>query len=120
MNIEEELPFLSDIRRDGYHIYSLENAQTPNFYPDELPAYPGVSINDLKEGDIITIRIYFGVGSGKDMQVDSGYVDLRVEYVEVGKVLTVIVSELPEEYALSLGDPLEVFEEEILCKNEIQ
>jgi hypothetical protein len=55
-----------------------------------------------------------------EMEVDSGYVDLQVQQLEVDRVVAIIVSELPEEYALSQGESLELFEEEILCKNEIQ
>lgn len=120
MKFEEEPPFFSEIRQAGYHVYSLENAQTPNYYPDKLPDYPGASLKDLQEGDIITIRVFFGVGTGEDMEVDRGYVDLRVECVDINTVWAEIVSELPEEYVLSLGDSIEVFEEEILCKKEIQ
>jgi hypothetical protein len=120
MKFQQEPLFYAEIRQEGYHIYNLENAETPNYYPDELQDYPGVSMRELREGDIITIRVYFGVGSGNEMQVDSGYVDLRVEHVDLDRVMAVIVSELPDEYALSLGDSIDVFEEEILCKNEIQ
>lgn len=116
----DEPPFYAEIRQDGYHIYSLENAQIPNYYPEEPQDYPGVSVNDLEEGDIITVRVFFGVGAGEEMEVDSGYVDLRVEYVDIDRVSAVIVSELPEEYVLSQGDSIEVFEEELLYRNEIQ
>lgn len=109
-------PFFSDIKQDGYHIYSLENAKKSNFYPSELPDYPGVSIKDLKEDDVITIRVFFGVGSGKNMRVDGGHLDLRVEFVDEDRVLALILTELPEEFALSAGESIEVFEEEILYK----
>lgn len=120
MKFMQEPLFFAEIRKEGYHIYNLDNAETPNYYPDEPQDYPGVSMRDLQIGDIITIRVYFGVGTGEEMQVDSGYVDLRVEEIDIDKILAAIVSELPEEYALSQGDSIEVFVEEILCKNEIQ
>jgi len=68
-----EPPFFSDIREDGYHIYSFENSKTLNFYPPELPDYPGVALKDLKEDDIIIIRVFFGIGKGKNMRVDGAY-----------------------------------------------
>lgn len=116
----QEPEYFVDIRENGYHVYNLENAETPGYYPEDFQDYPGVSLKELQPGDIITIRVYFGVGSGMEMEVDSGYVDLQVQELEVDRVVAVIVSELPEEYALSQGESLEVFEEEILCKNEIQ
>lgn len=113
---QTEPPFFSDIREDGYHVYSLENAKTPNYYPKELPDYPGVPVKDLKEDDVITIRVFFGVGRGKKMRVDGGHIDLRVEFVDKDKVLAAIVTELPEGLALSTGDSIDVFEDEILYK----
>jgi hypothetical protein len=115
-NPNNEPPFFSDIKEDGYHIYSLKNAKTPNYYPPELPDYPGVSLKDLKEDDIITIRVFFGIGKGKKMRVDGGYVDLRIELVEKNTVMGVIVTELPKDFALSTGESIELFKDEILYK----
>lgn len=111
-----EPPFFKDIRKDGYHIYSLTNAKRPNFYPSELPEYPGVALKDLKEDDIITIRTFFGIGRGKNMRVDGGHIDLRVEFVDKDSVTAAVITELPQEFALSNGDSIEVFLEEILYK----
>ena len=111
----KEPPFFSDIRKDGYHIYSLENAKKPNFYPPELPDYPGVA-QDLKEGDVITIRVFFRIGKGKNMRVDGGHIDLCVELVEKESVMAAITTQLPKEFALHKGETIEVFPEEILYK----
>lgn len=115
-----EPPFFKDIREDGFHIYNLENAEIPNYYPEELTDFPGVTLKELKEDDIITVWVYFGIGSGEDMRVDGGYLDLRVEFVDVDKVTAVVITELPDEFALSEGESVEVFPEEILYKNQIQ
>ena len=109
-----EPPFFSDIREDGYHIYNIMNARKLDFYPSELPEYPGVGLKNLREDDIITIRAFFGSGAGKNMRVDGGYVDLKVELVDENKVLAVITTELPNEFALNKGESIEVFQEEIL------
>lgn len=111
-----EPPFFSDIREDGYHIYNISNAKKPNFYPSELSEYPGVALKDLREGDIITIRVFFGLGVGKNMRVDGGYVDLKVEFVDENTVLAVIITKLPREFALNRGESIDVFQEEILYK----
>lgn len=120
MRTVNEPPFFLDIREEGFHIYNYENAKIPDYYPEELPDHPGVNLKDLRPGDIITVRAFFGVGSGDSMEVDSGYMDLRVEHVDIDKVLAAIITELPVEYALSQGDSIELFEEEILFKNEMQ
>ena len=52
------------------------------------------------------------------MRVDGGYVDLRIELVEEDTVMGVIVTELPKEFALSTGESIEVYEDEILYKRE--
>ena len=111
-----EPPFLSDIRKDGYHVYSLKNAKTPNYYPKEIPDYPGAALKDLKEDDIITIRVFFGIGKGKNMRIDGGHVDLKVELVEKDTIMAAIITDLPVEFALSTGESIELFEEEILYK----
>lgn len=111
-----EPPFFSDIREDGYHVYNIENAKKPDFYPSELPEYSGVDLKDLREDDTITIRVFFGLGSGKNMRVDGGYVDLKVEFVDENKVLAAITTQLPEEFNLSQGESIEIFQKEILYK----
>ena len=119
-NPDNEPPFFSEIREDGYHIYSLKNAKKPNLYPPEFPDNPGVTLSDLKEDDIITIIVFFGIGSGKKMRVDGGYVDLEIEVVEKDSAMGSIITELPKEFALSKGESIQVFEEEILYKSESQ
>ncbi len=111
-----EPPFFSDIKEEGYHVYSLKKAKKPNFYPSELPVYPGVSLKNLKEDDIITVRVFFGIGKGQNMRVDGGYIDLQVEFVDKDRLMGAIITELPTEFALSTGESIEVFPEEILYK----
>lgn len=103
---------------EGYHVYSLDNAQKPNFYPSEFPNYPGVPIKELKENDIVTIRVFFGIGKGQKMRVDGGLIDLRVEFVEEDKITAAIITQLPKEFPLSNGDSIEIFADEILYRND--
>lgn len=117
-NPKNEPPFFSDIREDGYHVYSLENAKKPYFYPPDLPDYPGVPLKNLKEEDVITIRVFIGISKGKKMRVDGGYIDLKVEFVDEDRVMGEIITQLPGEFVLSTGESIEVFEEEILYKAE--
>ena len=112
------MDFYSDIEKDGYHIFSIEKAKISGFYPNQFPDYPGVKLQDLRIGDRITVRAFFPIGSGDPIQVDGGYIDLEIEHVESDHVLGEIQSELPEEFALSTGDTLEIREDEILYKVE--
>jgi len=43
-----------------------------------------------------------------DMHVDGGYVDLEVELVEDDTIMAVILTDLPEEFALSNGDSIDL------------
>ena len=113
-----EPPFFSDIKEDGYHVYNLNNAKKPNYYTAELPDYPGVALKDLKEDDVITVRVFFGIGKGKNMRVDGGHLDLQIEFVDKDRVIGTIITQLPEKFALSTGESIEVFKEEILYKVE--
>lgn len=114
------MDFYSDIEKDGYHIFSIEKAKISGFYPNQFPNYPGVKLQDLRIGDRITVRVFFPIGSGEPIQVDGGYIDLEIEHIESDHVFGVIQTELPEEFALSTGDTLEIREDEILHKVEQQ
>jgi len=115
----DQSPFFKDIIEEGYHIFSLKNAKKPDFYPNEFPDYPGVSLNELKVGDKITVRVFFRVGTGDDIRADGGYIDLEVEHVEDDSISAVVLTDLPKEFALDTGGSIEVFEEEILYRNKV-
>lgn len=110
--------FFDDIIEDGYHIFSLNLAKAPGFYPNQFPEYPGVKLGALVIGDRITIRAFFRVGSGEPLRVDGGYIDLEVELIESDHVFGVIVTELPSHFPLETGGSLEIREDEILYKVE--
>ena len=73
----------------------------------------------LKVGDVITVRVFFRVDSGKNIQEDGGYLDLEVEDIIYDGVTAVILSELPKKFPLSAGDSIDVFEEEILFRKKV-
>ena len=112
-------PFFKDIIEEGYHIFSRQNAEKPNFYPNDFPDYPEVTIKDLEIGDKITVRVFFRVGTGDNIRADGGYIDLEVEQLEGDSVIAVVTTELPIDFSLSVGDSIEVFEEEILYRNKV-
>ena len=112
-------PFFKEIIEEGYHIFSLENAKNPNYYPNDFPDYPGVNLRDLKIGDVVTVRAFFKVGSGKNVRADGGYLDLEIEHIDDDSVFGVIMTELPKGFALQKGTSLELFKDEILYKAEM-
>jgi len=112
-------PFFTEVIEEGFHIYNLENAKLPDYYPNEFPDYPGVDFQDLKIGDVVTVRVFFKVGSGKNVRADGGYLDLEIEHIEEESVLGEIMTELPKGFALQKGTSLELFKGEILYKAEI-
>ncbi|MDH5299614.1 MAG: hypothetical protein OEV91_11400 [Desulfobulbaceae bacterium] len=112
--------FYSDIEENGYHIFSRTCARIKGFYPNQFPDYPGVRLKDLKVDDHITIRAFFPVGSGATLRVDGGYIDLEVEHIDSDHLFGVILTELPEGFALETGSSLEIREDEILYKTESQ
>lgn len=56
--------------------------------------------------------------TGENMRVDGGHIDLRVEFVDEDSIMGAITTEPPDELALSTGESLEVFPEEILYKTD--
>ena len=112
-------PFFNDIIEFGFHVFSLKNAKIPDYYPNDFPDYPGVSLKDLKVGDVITVRVFFRIGSDEDVRADGGYLDLEIGDVFHDGVTAVILTQLPKEFPLTAGDSLDVFEEEILYRNKV-
>jgi len=115
---KNEPAFLSDIEEDGYHIYNRNNAKTPGYYPSELPTYPGVKVKDLQLDDVVTIRVFFGIGTGKNMRIDGGHLDVKIEHIDDDGIMAVIITKLPKEFSLQTGSSIEIYEDEILYKNE--
>ena len=101
---------------NGFHVFSLNLANTPYFYPNQFPKYPGVKLSCLSIGDRITIRVFFRIGSGDPLQIDSGLIDLEVELVETDHIWGEIITVLPNHFPLETGSSLEIMEDEILYK----
>ena len=52
------------------------------------------------------------------MRVDGGHIEFRMKFIDEDSVMGAIITKLPTELALSTGESIEVFEEEILYKAE--
>jgi len=115
----DNFPFFKDILENGYHVFSQENAKLPDYYPNKFPDYPGVNLQNLYIGDVITIRVFFRIGSGKNVRADGGYLDLEVEHIEGDTMFGVILTELPKGFPLQKGDSLEIYQDEILYKAQM-
>ena len=112
-------PFFREILEHGYHVFSLEHAKLPDYYPNSFPDYPGVDLQNLRVGEVITIRVFFRIGGGHNVSTDGGYLDLEVELVDGETIFGVILTHLPKELPLQAGDSLELYPDEILYKAQM-
>lgn len=46
-----------EVAEKGFTIFSINKSKIHNYYPDPS-AYPGISLNDLKTKDMVTILVY--------------------------------------------------------------
>jgi hypothetical protein len=108
--------FFDEIREEGFHIFSRECAKRPGYYPTPFPGVPEFGISDIHEGDTITIRAFFPTDKTPTPRIDSGLIDLEVEYIDhdaktlFGNILT----ELPTSFALAKGTSIELGVDEVL------
>lgn len=112
----DSFPFFKEILENGYHVFSMENAKLSDYYPNKFPDYPGVDLQHLHIGDVVTIRVFFRIGAAKNVPADGGYLDLEVEHIEGETVFGVILTQLPRELPLQAGDSLEIYPDEMLYK----
>jgi len=115
----DSFPFFKEILENGCHVFSMENAKVPDYYPNKFPDYPGVDLQHLHIGDVVTIRVFFRIGANKNVHADGGYLDLEVEHIEGETVFGVIQTQLPKEFPLQAGDSLEIYPDEILYKAQM-
>jgi hypothetical protein len=108
--------FFNDLTEDRFHIFSRQHAKSTGFYPNSFPSYPELDITDIKDSDTITIRAFFSTSKTAMPKIDSGHIDLEVEYVDhdAKTVFGNIVTELPATFALSKGTTIEVNLDEVL------
>lgn len=116
----KDSPFFKEVMEDGYHIYSLTNAKIPGYYPNPFPDYPGVPLNELAEGDIVTVRAFFSVGTKQLPKIDGGMIDLEVEFVGDDHIMGLVITQLPPGFAIETGASLEIRMDEILYKRGSQ
>ncbi len=115
---ENFTPFFNDVIAKGFHIYSRKHAKEAKFYPNAFSSIPPIAIADLNPGDRITIRAFFAIGKSLRPRVDSGYLDLEVEYVDLdsNSVFANIITDLPTAFSLAKGTTIELDIDEVLYK----
>ena len=86
------------------------------FYPSALPSPPELQISDIKEGDIIVIRAFFAASKAAVPRIDSGHIDLELEYVdrEAKTLFGNILTEPPARFTLAKGTTIEFDLDEVL------
>ena len=84
--------FEEDLKTDHYHIFSLKKAKQKGFYTSKFPDYDLLSIDELSEGDRITIRTFFAVSLAPIYKVDSGLIDLEIEAIDDERILANILT----------------------------
>ena len=112
--------FFHDLTENGMHIFSRKHANSPGFYHNAFPSFRDLDISEIKESDRITIRAFFPMSKTAQPQIDSGYIDLEVEWVDhnAKKVFGNILTQLPATFALSKGTTIELDLDEILFLQE--
>ena len=111
--------FSSEITEEGFHIFSRNSAKIKGFYPNQFPDYPEIDISKIKVNDRLTIRAFFFRTQSSSSPIDSGSVDLEVEFIDYEtQIITAnILTELPSHFALSKGTSIELSVDEILQLN---
>jgi hypothetical protein len=104
----------TEVREKGYHIFSIDRNKTHNYYPGASNNYPGVSLNALSINDMITIKVFFIDDSDNSDRLEDIYLDLIVREIGSNNVEAMILTSLPDYFALKRGEAIEVREEEIL------
>lgn len=107
--------FFSDLANEGFHIFSRRNAKIAGYYPNSFPSFPELDIADIRVGDTLTVRAFFGAKSALS-RIDSGHMDLVVEHVDrdAETIFGNIVTELPAGFALAKGTTIELSLDEVL------
>jgi len=105
----------ADLKEEGFHIFSKKKSKIRGIYPKEFPKYDEeIDISSLKEGDNVTIRVFFLVSRDPVFRADGGYIDLEIEFIDGETIWGNILTELPSQFPLAKGTSIELSIDEIL------
>ncbi len=115
-NANDHQAFFNDLSENGFHIFSRQHAENQGYYPNPFPPHPAIRIGDVQENDIITIRAFFSTSKKTMAPIDSGHIDLEIEWVDrdAESIFGNILTELPQAFALAKGTTIELGIDEVL------
>ena len=101
-----------EIEQNGYAIFSHIRHQIPGYYPNVLPQYSPIAIEDIKAGDVIVFRAFFPIIKGE--RIDSGIIEGEIELIQDEEIWINILTRLPDSFPLQKGTSLELRIDELL------
>jgi len=114
-NNELHSEFNSDLKEEGFHVYSRNKSKIKGFYPKEFPSYDKeIDISKLEEGDFIIIRVFFLISKFPVFKADGGLIDLEIESIIDDVIYGNILTKLPDHFPLAQGTTIELSIDEII------
>lgn len=105
--------FTDEIDTEGFAIFSRKKAKG-DYYLTDFPEYKKIRLKDIREGDVYTIRAFFPKPGTEGLQIESGVMIVKVEFVDKEIVWACILTQLPEEFPLQKGTTIELSADELL------
>jgi hypothetical protein len=113
--------FQTDLIKQKYHIFSLDNTKIEGYYPKELLEIIDKVMHVEKKfkieiGKIYSVRAFFAISDPKDNEVEyqSGYLDLKLIMHENQIYVGEVVTELPPMFVLKKGSKIKIKKENIV------
>lgn len=106
--------FYKEIENDGYAIFSKIKARQKGYYPTELPKFDDIDISDIKPDDVLKIRTFIKIGQDSNYRVDSGLIDVEIEFVDGKEIWGCILTKLPPTFPIQKGNSIELDINELL------
>ncbi len=113
--------FQTDLIKQKYHIFSLDNTKIEGYYPKELLEIIDKVMHVEKKfkieiGKIYSVRAFFAISEPIDNEVEyqSGYLDLKLIMHENQVYVGEVVTELPPMFVLKKGSKIKIKKENIV------
>ncbi len=113
--------FEAEIEENGFTFFSKMKNRIVGFYPSPFPHFSPIPIEDIEEDDLVSVRAFFRIGSGKSARIESGIIDMRIECItEDNEIWGEIKTELPKKFPLGYGTSINLSIDEILSFSEYE
>lgn len=113
--------FQTDLIRNKYHIFNLDNAKIREYYPSELLEIIDKTLIVEKKfkieiGKTYSVRAFFAISEPIDHEVEyqSGFLDLKLIMKENQVYVGEVVTELPSIFVLKKGSKIKIKKENIV------